>query len=217
MKRDGLAARAHFEKIEERYRLADEAGRKVLRNKVVNELIYLINDYYAKYEVRWFATSSGIGAASDIATLGLDTAVAASTGAQIRTILAGISTGIGGSRLALEKDILKNQSITVIIHTMRAAREKKFSDLQLKLKAQSATDYPLSEALVDVQGYYHAGTVIGALQELDDAAANTARLAKDVDDQTARLKSLVDLRGAIDKARKGSTLPAPSPSAAPVP
>ena len=201
-----------------KYEVLPEKPKKQKRNEIVNELVYLINDYYDKYEVRWFATSSGIGAVADIATLSLDTIVAASSGKQIRTILAAVSTGIGGSRLALEKDVLKNQSISVIIHTMRATRNKQYSDLQLKLKAQSTTDYPLEEALVDVQNYFHAGTVLGALQELDDAAANTNRLSKDVNEQTARLKSLVDLRAALKAAQSGNNgAVEPSPTAAPVP
>src|SRR2546423_4055981 len=199
------------------YKNLSEPAKTLKRNQIVNDLVFLINDYYDKYEVRWFATSSGIAAGSDIATLGLDTIVAASSGKQIRTILAAVSTGIGGSKLALEKDVLKNQSISVIIHTMRAARNKQYADLQLKLKAQVATDYPLAEALVDVQNYFHAGTVLGALQERDDAAANTNRLAKDVDEQKARLQSLVDLRAATKAAKAGDTAPAPSPTAAPVP
>jgi len=194
-----------------------EPEKTAKRNQIVNDLVFLINDYYDKYEVRWFATSSGIAAGSDIATLGLDTIVAASSGKQIRTILAAVSTGIGGSKIALEKDVLKNQSISVIIHTMRAARTKQYTDLQLKLKAQNATDYPLEEALVDVQNYFHAGTVLGALQELDTAAANTDRLAKDVDDQKARLKSLVDMRKAIKDAKMTDVAPTPSATPAPVP
>jgi hypothetical protein len=212
-------AQAAFEEIHRKFEQAPtKAEKTALRNQIVNELVYLVNDYYDKYEVRWFATSAGVSAFSDITTLTLDTAVAASSGQQIRTILSALSTGVGGSKLALEKDVLKNQSITVIIHAMRAAREKSFSNLQLKLKAQDINDYPLQEALVDVQGYFRAGTVVGALQELDNAAANTDRLAKDVNDQTARLKSLVDLRAALKAARAGAdSSSSPSPTAAPVP
>ena len=42
-------------------------------------------------------------------------------------------------------------------------------------------------------------------------------IAKDVDEQKARLQSLVDLRAATKAAKAGDTAPLPSPTAAPVP
>ena len=177
------------------------------RNQVINELLFLINDYYSTYELSWYATATGHSFLSDLTTLGLDTATTAVGGAGLKTMLAAISTGVGGQKIAVQRDFFQNQNIALIIKNMRAAR----SDVLVKIRAKtskSIDEYPLEDALLDLQEYFAAGTVIGGIQHADDTAALQKIIADDAASQHARVDKLAALRTSQD-APKSSPSPKP--------
>jgi hypothetical protein len=196
--------------VEDFYRGATSSPLKSRRNQIVNELLFLINDYYSAYELSWYATATGHSFLSDLTTLGLDTATAAVGGAELKTMLAAISTGVGGQKIAVQRDFFQNQNIALIIKNMRAAR----ADVLVKIRAKtpkSTDEYPLEDALLDLQEYFAAGTVIGGIQHADDTAALQKIIAEDAASQNARVDKLAALRTAQDKPKSS---PSPKPQQA---
>ena len=167
------------------------------RNKIVNDLLFLINDYYSAYELSWYATATGHSFASDITTLGLDTAATAVGAAGVKTILTAISTGVGGQKIAVQRDFFQNQNIAIIIKNMRAARAEVLAKIRSKT-SKDVNTYPLEDALLDLQEYFAAGTVIGGIQYAQDTAALQKIIADEAAAQGKRVEKLGTLRAAQD-------------------
>ncbi len=177
---------------------------KSRRNKIINELLFLINDYYSAYELSWYATATGHSFLSDLATLSLDTATTAVGGAGLKTMLAAISTGVGGQKIAVQRDFFQNQNIALIIKNMRAAR----ADVLAKIRAKTSKDvdeYSLEDALLDLQEYFAAGTVIGGIQHADDTAALQKIIADEAAAQGERVNKLGALRASQDAAKSAAS------------
>jgi cell division septum initiation protein DivIVA len=176
----------------------EDAAEPEGRNKIINELLYLVNDYYDRYELRWYATSAGVEAGADITTLGLDLGSAVAGTNSLKTILSTISAGIGGSKLALERDILQNQNMALIVRTMRESRKAKYEVIRIKM-ALPVNDYPIEEALIDIQEYWHAGTVIGAVQKLHNQTSSDAALKSEIERQQERVNQIKTLQESLKK------------------
>lgn len=201
---------AYVESLKNRYaRVASDdqttlsASTAKERNKIMNELIFLVNDYYDRYELRWYSTTSGVTAFSDIATMGLDLGAAVAGGNSLKTVLSTISAGVGGTKLALQNDVLQSQNIVLIIRTMRETRRAKYEFIRAKMM-DSIDVYPLEEGLIDIQEYWHSGTVIGALQRLHNQTSFEAALKAETDVQTERVRQVNALREALDSERKAA-------------
>jgi hypothetical protein len=177
------------------------------RNKIINDLLFLINDYYSAYELSWYATATGHSFLSDLTTLSLDTATTAVGGAGLKTMLAAISTGVSGQKIAVQRDFFQNQNIALIIKNMRAARANVLANIRAKT-AKDVNEYPLEDALLDLQEYFGAGTVIGGIQHADDTAALQKIIADEAAAQHDRVDKLAALRTSQD-ASKSSPTPKP--------
>lgn len=169
------------------------------RNKIIFDLIFVINDYYDKYELARYATVTGSNFAGDVITSGLDAASTAVGGAGVKTILSAISTGVGATKAAAQRDFLQSQNISLLIQKMRVLRGEVYTRVQTKL-VQSVDVYPLEAALIDLQDYFHAGTLIGAMQALanDTGAAKLVNDASDPDN--AKAQALATAAGANAEA-----------------
>ena len=141
----------------------------------------------------WYATATGHSFASDVTTLGLDTAATAVGAAGIKTILTAISTGVGGQKIAVQRDFFQNQNVALIIKNMRAARAETLAKIRSKT-SKSVDEYPLQDALLDLQEYFAAGTIIGGIQHASDTAALQKIIADEAAAQGERVKKLGTLR-----------------------
>jgi hypothetical protein len=196
-------------------RVADSSGNVITqytygsmearRNKIIYDLIFIINDYYDRYELSRYATVAGIGFAGDVATLGLDTAATAVGGAGLKTLLAAISTGVGGTKIAAQRDFLQNQNVGLLVQKMRQLRGEVFQRLQSRLH-DPVEAYPLEAALVDLQDYFHAGTLIGAIQALSNETGADKLITEAADAQNTRAKAFIDAAAArASKAKSDKT------------
>ena len=143
---------------------------KARRNKVINDLLFLINFYYDQYELSWYASSTGTNFVGDAAILGLNLASTAVGGTEIKTILSAISAGLGGVKIAAQRDFFRNQDVGIIVQRMRSLRSRALTALKPKMRL-SIEDYPLEESLLDLQSYFSAGTVLGAIQSINDESS----------------------------------------------
>lgn len=169
------------------------------RNKIVYDLMFVINDYYDRYELSRYATVVGLGFAGDVGTLGLDTAATAVSGAGVKTILTAISTGIGGTKIAAQRDFLQNQNVGLLIQKMRQLRGEVFQRIQGHLH-ETVDAYPVEAAFLDLQNYFHAGTLIGAVQALSNETGAAKLVNEAADSQNTRAQALI--KAAAEKSEK---------------
>jgi hypothetical protein len=135
------------------------------RNKFVSSRLVIINIEYLKYIKSLSAEESQIHAATDILILSLDIASTALTPVSTKTVLSALSAAIGGVRLSIDDNFYYQKTVPVLIAAMNAERKS----IMLKViqgMAKNLNGYPFEQALSDVNEYYLAGTIPGALNAI---------------------------------------------------
>jgi hypothetical protein len=150
--------------VYQKYYEKPDSEKTNYRNKVVYARIAAIDLCYTKFEqeVSWGTSLTKVGV--DWTTLGLTGAGAVFPHASY--ILSAITTGIKGATLSVEKNIFYEKTMPVILYKMEAMRSKKKADILEKIRKKEDKDYPLPEALQDLEEYFKAGTIACALTEI---------------------------------------------------
>lgn len=143
--------------------VTDETER---RNIIAYDLIFLINEFYDAYELSWFSGVQTGNVVGDLLSLGTSTAGAVAGGEGVKTMLAAITAGVIGGKRSFEKHFLADQSISLIIFNMRKGRQGKLRQIRETLSKTTDSEYRLQEVLIDLQEFYYAGTVLGAIQAI---------------------------------------------------
>ena len=137
------------------------------RNQLVTARVYAIALQFSRFEEDLFRQTREAGFVATVATLGLN-AAGALAGGGTSQILSAIAGGITGSRAAFEREVLAERTITAIHTAMRANRTSVLARIRQGLQ-QGVTEYPVGAGLTDVEDYYFAGTVLGALVGITEA------------------------------------------------
>jgi hypothetical protein len=118
---------------------------------------------------------------ADIATLGLTAASTVVGGAETKTILSAIATGVVGVNASIDKEVFQNNTVQALQLQMRSMRSTAEANLNAGMK-QLIKDYPLQNGIRDIVAYYYAGSLNDALIGLvqhssSDAQASQAKAA----------------------------------------
>lgn len=168
------------------------------RNQILTELIALIDQNYSVFEDRYYGSDAAVNFGGDVANLGL-TGVSSVTGsAHLKSVLSAIATGTTGIKTSYEKNFFDQQTRSAVVQKMRATRATQLALIQDQnhMKAPvvcpaggctavggvPVAPYSLETGLSDVEQYYEAGTIIGALQAI------AASAGKDQSDASAKQK-----------------------------
>lgn len=148
---------------------ADVTTATLLRNNTVTARIFSIDANFHQF-VRDLTTQQNISTVGvDWAAIGLASAGAVVASSQTKTILAAIAGGILGAKASVDKDIFYNKTIPALITLMEAQRKIVLAQIYVGLK-KPATDYTMYQALSDLDAYYNAGTINGAIVGLTTTA-----------------------------------------------
>ena len=157
---------------------ASEPEKKAARNEIVTGRIALINLNYNQFVGQFTFEKQTLDAAVDITELGLNLATTAVGGAEAKTILGAVSAGVTGSKLAIDKNFFYEKTVPVLVTSMNAERKTALLPIITGI-SKSTDDYPLVQALSDLDTYYFAGTFIGALQAIQADAGAKGKKAQD--------------------------------------
>nr|WP_295833000.1 hypothetical protein [uncultured Azospirillum sp.] len=146
------------------------------RNTKVAARMYAIDTNFSEFEEKLFQQMREAGFSTDVLTLGVTSAGAASGGAAA-SILSAIGAGITGSRAAFEKEVLGDKALPAIHSSMRASRARMRTRILTGL-SKPLKDYPPGIALTDLEEYYSSGTVLSALIGITERAATAAHEAE---------------------------------------
>lgn len=168
------------------------------RNRIIGARMYATDIRFSQFEEALFRDTRSGSFNATLATLGLTTVAAASSGGAAQA-LSGVSALIIGGREAFQKEVLSERTVLAIHTAMRARR----AEVALRLRSgiqQPVARYTLESALGDLDAYYNAGTVLGALVGITESVganaekAETAlreKLSFNLDGQAAKLRTLV--------------------------
>jgi hypothetical protein len=166
------------------YAEADPSG--TARNVLLNDIILLIDLNYNQWEKLLYDKKAGFDLATDAAVLGLGGATALTGTTGIANVLGQITTGITGFKTTVDSDLLQKNAVPALVAKMRAARASQLLKMQAamtKTKDDKATGpsplsvYSVEQGLIDVNGYYAAGTFVSALQDITATAAEEKKAA----------------------------------------
>jgi len=148
-----------------------------VRNAILNDLMATIDFNYHEFEVRLHTDKTVKDTSTEIVTLGLTAASAAVGGAEVKTILSAIATGVVGVNASLDKNILQNNTVQALELEMRSLRAQKEKDLIIGM-AESDAHYPLQSGIRDVIAYYYAGSLTDAMLGLVAKTGSDAEVSR---------------------------------------
>ena len=177
------------------------------RNKLIAHRLVLIDMRYIEFIKTMTSDRQLIDSAADMLALGLNLAGVSVGGTDAKTALAAIAAGVTGSKTILDKNFYMEKTVPALVATMNAERKAAIIPL-LKGMKQEAKDYTLGQALVDLQNYYFAGTLFGAIQAIQtEAGAKEQREQQRIETLQPVTKEMVATTGqltdAIGKLQEG--------------
>ena len=151
-----------------------EKDKKDYRDEVVNARLRAIDLHFGIFEQE-VARENIIGnVAVDWAVLALGGATALSPSSTAKSIMGGISGGLTGAKGSVDKNVFYNKTMPVLLAEMEALRKEVLVRIREGLM-KSTSDYPLTQALIDLDDYYKAGTIPGALIGIAATAGQTIK------------------------------------------
>jgi hypothetical protein len=156
--------------------LEDKEKKKRLRDEVVNARVYAIDLYFGKFQQDLFGEGVGFGIATDWITLALAGAGAVTGNAGTKAALAAAAAGIIGAKAAFDKNVFFDKTMPALLAQMVALRKTVLARIQAGL-SQGIDRYPLPQALIDLEDYYNAGTIPGAITGIVEGAGAAAKQA----------------------------------------
>ncbi len=155
------------------------------RNRIVTARKYAIDLRFSEFEQGYFSQNRWAGFGATLAALGL-TAAGSLSGTGTAQALSAAASGVTGGRAAYEREILAERTLLTIDTAMHAQRDLIAVNIRDGLN-KSAREYPLGTALSDLDAYYRAGTVVGALTAVSQTVGAQAEVAQ------ARLRNVLPL------------------------
>jgi len=156
------------------YNNAAPTEKVKVRNAILNDLMTVIDFNYHEFEVQLRSEKVLKNTTADIVTLGLTAASTAVGGAEAKTILSAIATGVVGANTALDKNVFQNNTVEALELEMRSLRALKEQDL-INGMADTDAHYPLQSGIRDVIAYYYAGSLTDAMLGLVEKPVPTPK------------------------------------------
>jgi hypothetical protein len=157
-------------------------ARKNWRNAVVNARIRAMDVLFNEFQQDLYQEGVGFGISTDWIVLALSGAGSLVSSAS--TALSAASSGVVGAKAAFDRNAFLDKTLTSLLATMVAQRRDVLATIRT-MQSLDIDEYPLTLALTDLDRYYQAGTLPGALTAVAENAGSVAAAAD------ARLKDLL--------------------------
>ena len=157
---------------------------QIARDKFITGRLVQIDLRYLIFLRTLTADKQQLDSAVDIATLTLNLAGTLVGAARAKTNLAAAAAGIGGSKTSIDKHFYYEKSIEALVATMNGRRKEVLAHILQALDGDHE-EYRLTQAVVDLNQYYLAGTLNGAIAFIQSDAGQKEKVA---DDKLERIK-----------------------------
>jgi hypothetical protein len=160
----------------------DGLSKRAWRNEVVNARVRATDLHFNAFQQKLFQEGVGLGVATDWMVLALNVGGSVAGGAA--SALSAASAGVVGAKAAFDKNVFFDKTMPALLANMMAKRKEVLVRIREGL-IKDVDEYPLTLALNDLETYYNAGTIPGALVDIAETAGAVAEKAD------ARLESLL--------------------------
>lgn len=175
----------------ERYANASAPEQKRLRNQVIFARMYANDVLFSEYEEKLTRERQDVPFYVQLAQTALTTTGSLVGGAQTKAVLHAVVTGLATTKTSYEKDILIEKTIDVLQKQMRAQR-KAIRATMIRNLELPVSRYPLYFALTDLEAYYRAGTITGALNGVSTSVTLQLLEAEQEEAQAVRQMRVLD-------------------------
>ncbi len=165
----------------------DPNKKQALRNEIINARIRAIDIHFNDFQQRLYREGVGSNIATDWTVIGLGVAGSITSSLSATQNLSAISGGITGAKSSFDKNAFFDRTMPAILSQMIALRKSALVKIRSGLTA-GVSEYPLNWALTDVEEYFIAGTMPGAVMGIIEEAGATTKEAD------IRLKALLPTR-----------------------
>jgi hypothetical protein len=163
------------------------AERAAKRNQITGGRMTLMDLHYNRFLQRISFNRQTLDTVADLLELGVNLAIPLVGGAGTKDVLGVVSAGVTGTKLTIDKNFFYEKTVPVLVSEMNAQRKEARIPIVAGL-GRSVAEYPLEQALIDLNSYYFAGTFIGALQSIQARAGEIEKTAD------VRLKKIIEAR-----------------------
>ena len=162
--------------------------RADIRNELIERSIVLIDQHHSIFIESFSSTKKALDVGVEIASMSTAAAATIVNAELAKSILAAISGGLTSAKSSVDKNLLYDQTVLVLVKQMEAQRRTAVVAL-IEGSKLPLNNYPLSAALADIERYYFAGTFDGALAGIQQ---NSSLEQKAADEKLERLRNTVD-------------------------
>jgi hypothetical protein len=159
---------------------AEPERQRAYRDEVINGRIYVIDYYYNKFRSSMRGEKPDTNIVTDIAVLGLDAADAINPAKRAKDILLAISGGLTGPQSSIDKEDFYEEALPAFISKMDSLRLERLVLIRQRMKygTQGENPYTLGAAMIDVNNYFQAGTISGAILGITKSSGVAANEAE---------------------------------------
>ncbi|WP_298620716.1 hypothetical protein [uncultured Zoogloea sp.] len=147
---------------------------KKLRNEVAYDLISISDYLFSEVRDGLFIRRASIDSGSRFYNLLFTTASTVSSVESVKTAFSAAATFLTGTKAIFDEELFSKQARTAIYATMTGRRAEVKKNLLLDLQ-KSPADYTLGQAIAAVQDYHRAGSLVEAMNELEQNASSGAK------------------------------------------
>ena len=156
--------------------LSDE-GKRGYRDALFTARMYAIDLEFSNYEIELTQERQSVAAGGDLAAATLSGIVPLVTGVNAKNWLGFASAMTTSGKAIYSNDILFAKTIQILQTQMEATRAHIAAIIKTRLGSPVSV-YPLAAALSDLEDYYRAGTLTGAVNEVTSTVSGDAAQAK---------------------------------------
>lgn len=158
----------------------DEAARRKARDRIARARVYAVDVNYNAFSRSLSTQQKSFAVGSDVVAAGLTGAATLAKSGRTKTHLTTYASFALGLRGTVDKEFYFSKTLPAIVAQMDASRRVVLARIYEGL-ARSDTDYPLVAALADLESYYIAGTLNGAITQItNDAGSKSAKADEDI-------------------------------------
>ncbi|MDD5393940.1 MAG: hypothetical protein PHE17_13050 [Thiothrix sp.] len=182
---DGLL----YEALQRYSQESDPFIRQEIRNSLTRQRMVEIDFSYQQFEQNLHAENVRGSVYTDWASTALTAAIPATGSTHSKNVLSGLSTVLTTSKTTYDNKVLMQATMPALVSEMRASRAWQRADILKKLN-QPVNSYDIYAAWSDLNDYYLAGTLPGAISALNSAASSKRARAEHIGDAIRGPESL---------------------------
>lgn len=159
---------------------AEPVRQRVYRDEVIHGRIYVIDYYYNQFRNGMRGVKPDSNIVTDIAVLGLDAADAINPAKRAKEVLLAISGGLTGPDTTVDKEDFYEEALPALVSKMDSLRLERLVLIRQRMKygTQGDNPYTLGAAMIDVNNYFQAGTISGAILGITKSSGVAANEAE---------------------------------------